>query len=224
MSTRHRRRVSGRWATAAILILIIAAPAAASVVTQNFLRADVSTDAACFVTAEGPDATDFGLASADPYADVDLTATITNPTTGVTLLQEQVTVTGYEGDRITYTDVVRYENDCDYDVSLRLVVGDDAAGNPGFVASDWTDKAVSIHLSTGVGVGTDFGVAADWDQSPIVVAKGDAAPTNGASGIVTVPAGGAVQGAFVIEVDQQGGAFASTTGTIRYTAEATAIP
>jgi hypothetical protein len=217
-------RITRRWAIAALAVLLVAAPAAASVITQNFMRTDVTTDAACFHKAEGDDAANFGNAALDPYADVDLTSTITNPETNVTLLQETVTVIGYEGDRITYTDVVRYVNDCDYDISLRLVVEDDAAGNAGFTASDWTDKAVSIYLSLAAGAGSDFGDPSEWDGTPIVIAKGDAAPSSAETGTVTLAAGDSVQSAFVIEVDHQGGSFASTTGTLRYTAEATAIP
>jgi hypothetical protein len=133
-------------------------------------------------------------------------------------------VIGYEGDRVTYTDVVRYANDCDYDISLRLIVEDDAAGNAGFTASEWTDKAITIYLSLTTGVGSDFTDATEWDGTPIVVAKGDAVPTSAETGAVTVAAGSSVQSAFVVEVDHQGGAFASTTGTLRYTAEATAVP
>ncbi len=218
------KRINRRWAVAIIAVLLVAAPAAASVITQNFLRADVTTAEACFHKVEGDDAADFGNAAFNPYADVDLTTTITNPTTGVTLLQETVTVIGYEGDRITYTDVVRYVNDCDYDISLRLVVEDDPAGNTGFTAAEWTDKALSIYLSLAAGVDGDFDDPAKWDGSPIVIAKNDASPTSAETGTVTVAAGSSVQSAFVIEVDDQGGSFSSTTGTLRYTAEATAIP
>ena len=217
-------RMTKRWAVAIIAVLLVAAPAAASVITQNFLLADVTTDTACFVKAAGTDASSFGNPAQDPYADVDLTSTIVSADTNVTLLQETVTVTGYEGDRVTYTDVVRYQNNCDYDISLRLVVEDDPAGNGAFAAADWADKSLSIYLSKATGVGGDFGNAAEWDTTPIVIAKGDAAATSAATGSVTVAAGSAVQSAFVIEVDQQGAGFASTSGILRYTAEATAVP
>ena len=223
MKTR-KKRMGARWATLIIALLLIAAPAAASVITQNFLRADVATAQACFSKAEGPDATNFGTAGQHPYADVDLTSTITSSGTGVTLLQEQVTVYGYEGDRITYTDVVRYQNNCDFDVSLQLIVEDDAAGNAGFTAADWTDKSVAIYLSKTAGAGSDFGAAAEWDATPIEVNKGDAAPTTASTGSVTVAAGAEVQSAFVIEVDQQGAGFSATTGILRYTAKAVAVP
>jgi hypothetical protein len=217
-------RITRRWAIAIIAVLLVAAPAAASVITQNFLRADVTTAAACFHKTEGDDAASFGNAALDPYADVDLTSTIVSSDTGVTLLQETVTVIGYEGDRITYTDVVRYVNDCDYDIALRLVVEDDPAGNAGFTAADWDDKSLQIYLSLAAGAGGDFTDPAEWDATPIVIAKGDTTPTSAETGTVTIASGDAVQSAFVIEVDHQAGAFASTTGTLRYTAEATAIP
>jgi hypothetical protein len=215
----RKKRLSGKWAALIIALLLIAAPAAASVITQNFLRADVDAVAACFVKAEGPDATNFSDPMLDPYADLDTTATITSAS-GVTLLQEQVTVRGYDGDRITYTDVVRYQNNCDYDIQLQLVVEDDPAGNAG-LAGDWSDKSMSMYLSLVAGAGSDFSDPLEWDGSPIVINKGDAVPTNGATGIVTVAAGDEVQGAFEIEVDD--GA-TGTTGILRYTAKATAVP
>ena len=218
----HRFRFTSRWTTLVIVVLLIAAPAAASVITQNFLRADISASASCFVKAEGSDSTNFAVATNDPFADVSLTNTIVSTDTGVTLLQELVTVTAYKGDRITYTDVVRYRNNCDYGLSLRLVVEDDPAGNGGFTAADWSDKSLELYISKIAGAGSDFTVVAEWDASPIEIDKGDATPTNGVTGSVTVAAGAEVQSAFVIEVDE--GVILPTTATLRYTAEATAIP
>ena len=86
-----KRRVSGRLAAIFIVIMMIAVPAAATVITQNFMRADVVAGAACFTKVGGADA-------ALPEATFDGTPTITSGT-GVTLLQERVTVTGFAGDR-----------------------------------------------------------------------------------------------------------------------------
>lgn len=217
----RKHRLRGRWAAIVIGFLLIAAPAAAAVVTQNFLRADVTAAAACFVKAEGQDAIDFSVAANEPYADVDTTATIVSAS-GVTLLQERVTVTGYDGDRVVYSDVVRYTNNCDHSFSLELVAEADPVGS-GPLAGDWSDKAVELWVSNTLTSDRPSTASADWEASPIKVDKGDVTPTDSRTGGVTlvVPAGSSVQTGFVIEIDD--GA-TGTTGTLYFTAEATAIP
>ena len=109
----------------------------------------------------------------------------------------------------------------DYDLTVRVVTSsEDGAGNAG-LDGDWSDKSLSMYLSVIAGAGSDFSDPLEWDGSPIVINKGDAVPTNGATGTVTVASGAEVQGAFEIEVDD--GA-TGTTGILRYTAKATAVP
>ncbi len=203
----QERRITARLAAVIVALLMVAVPAAASVITENFMRGDVAGGAACFVKLAGPDA----AATAD--ADVDVTSTIVSATTGVTLLQETITVAGYAGDRVTYTDVVRYRNTCDYAVTLTLVAEDDPAGGTA-ISGTWADKYAAVYLSTTAGAGAPVGVAPDWSATFIEVSGG--ALTGPTAGSVTVPIGAEVQSAFVIETD----AGTATTGTLRYTAQA----
>ncbi len=202
-----KRRITARVAAVLVAVLMITVPAAATVITENFMRGDVAGSAACFTTVAGPDA----AATAD--ADVDLTTTIISATTGVTLLQETITVSGYAGDRVTYTDVVRYQNNCDYDITLTLVAEDDPAGGTA-LSGTWADKYAAVYLSTTAGAGAPVGVAPDWSATFIEVSG--AALTSVTAGPVTVTAGSEVQSAFVIETDSG----TATTGTLRYTAQA----
>ena len=207
--------MTGRVTALVVAFMMLAVPAMAAVITQNFLRADVSTDAACFIKTPGADAQTFSNPANNPYIAFDATATETDPVSGIDLLQERLTVEGYAGDRITYTDYVHYENNCDTDISLRLVAESDFAGNP---AKDgtWADVQATIYLSVATGGANPDLSSADWDSSPIVVS---AAAVPGSAGAVIVPPGSFVQGAIVIDTD-----VAAAPGgphILRYTAEAT---
>ncbi len=203
----QKRRITARLAAVLVALLMIAVPAAATVITENFMRGDVAGGVACFVKVAGPDA----AATAD--ADVDVTSTIVSASTGVTLLQETITVAGYAGDRVTYTDVVRYQNNCDYDITLTLVAEDDPAGGTA-ISGTWADKYAAVYLSSTAGAGAPVGAAPDWSGTFIEVSGG--ALTGPTAGSVTVAQGTEVQSAFVIETD----AGTATTGTLRYTAQA----
>jgi hypothetical protein len=205
-------------------VLLIAAPAAASVITQTFGKGDVTAAAACFTRAEGADAIAYASNAQDPYADVNTTSTVTDSSSGVIFVQDTVTVTGYEGARVTYTDVVRFVNGCDHPISLTLTVENDPGGGAD-LSGTWSDKAVKLYLAKTATPGTDLTNGTNWEQQFIHVAKNDTpgAVTGASTGTVTIPAGSELQGAFVIEVDDDGAAgFTSTTGTFRYTAEAIA--
>lgn len=215
-------KIRGRLGLPIIAVLLIAAPAAASVLTQTFGKGDVTAAAACFTRAEGADAIAYANNAQDPYADVDTTSTVTDATSGVILVQDTVTVTGYEGARVTYTDVIRFVNGCDHPINLTLKVENDPAGGAD-LSGTWTDKAVKLYLAESATPGTDLSLATDWNQTYIHVAKGNTpgSVATATSGTVTIPAGSQLQGAFVIEVDDDGAAgFTPTTGTFRYTAEA----
>ena len=111
----RKRRVSGKLAAIFIVIMLIAVPATATVITHNFMRADVTGAAPCFVKVAGADV------AATVDVDFDNTTTIVG-SSGVTFLQETISVTGYAGDRVTYSDVVRYQNTCDYDITHEDVI------------------------------------------------------------------------------------------------------
>jgi hypothetical protein len=209
-----------RGAVAAILAIAVATPVLAAVLIQNFMRADIEAVQACFVKVEGGDATTYSNPLNDPYANVDTTATVT--ANGVSFLQELVTVKGYDGDRTIYTDVVRYQNDCDHDLSVQLILEDDVAGNPRVENWGAGDLATAIYLSDvpiaqggAANGGTDL--VTNWDGSPIFV-DGAGTVVNAQTGSVVIAPGEEIISAFRIDVSDgsQG-----TTGTLRYTAVAT---
>ena len=200
-----RRGVSGRLEASFIVVMMIAVPAAATVITQNFMRADVVAGAACFTKVGGADA-------ALPEATFDGAPTITSGT-GVTLLQERITVTGFAGDRVTYTDVARYQNGCTYPLVLTLRAEADPEGNP-TLENDWADKYAALYVSELAAPQTDPLTPPAWDPNFIEVQGG--AVTNATAGPVTIAPGTEVQLATVIETD----AVPVGDGILRFTAEA----
>ena len=216
----QRRRMTLRGAVAAILAIAVATPVLAAVLIQNFMRADIETVAACFTKVEGGDATTYSAAGADPYANVDTTSTVT--ANGIDFLQEEVTVKGYDGDRTIYTDVVRYQNNCDNDLSVQLRLENDVAGNARVQNWGAGDMAAAIYLSDvpvtiddPANGGTDL--VTNWDGSPIMV-DGSANVVNANTGSVVIAPGEEIISGFRIDVSDgsQG-----QTGTLRYTAVAT---
>ncbi len=171
------------------------------------MRADVTGAAARFVKVAGADV----AATAD--VDFDNTTTTVSATTGITFLQETISVTGYAGDRVTYSDVVRYQNTCDYDITVTLRAEADPAGNPDLSAAGWADKYARVYISNTAAPALPVG-GGDWSGNYIEVSGG--AVANATAGPVAVTSGSEVQGAFLIETDDG----SATTGTLRYTAEA----
>ena len=218
-------RISRRAMLIIVAMLVFATPAMASLVVQNFMEADITSADACFVKVAGDDFTSYtGSGVNDPLASfsndeaVDLIQI-----NGADLLEEKITVRGMRGDRVMYTDVVRYQNNCDISLEVRLVT--DAATATG----DWTDRSARIYLSAlPAAIGTDPaglgqpGVAGEgWDINPILVeADTGAIPAgNQTTGTVTLAPGQELRGAFVISagVNAPNGAI----GTINWVAEAT---
>ena len=117
-----------RGAVAAIPAIAVATPVLAAVLIQNPRRRTSRPWPRSFTKVEGGDATTHSAPAADPYADVDTTHTVS--ANGIDFPQEQVTVKGYDGDRTIYTDVVRYQNNCDNPLSVQLILEDDVAGKP----------------------------------------------------------------------------------------------
>ena len=140
---------------------------------------------------------------------------VVDAASGLSLLQERLTVEGYAGERTTYTDYVHYQNNCDSALTVQLVAEPDFNGDPAKSGS-WADVQAQIYLSVATNgtAGTDL-TGADWDGSPIVV---NATAVPGSTGSVTVPPGEFVQGAIVIDADVASAG--SGPYTLRYTAQA----
>lgn len=208
------RRTSGRVATLVVALLLLAVPASAAIITQNFLQAEITADAACFVKVAGGDTT-----IANSPAVVTLTDVNTS-SNGIILLQETVAISGYDGDRVTYTDVVQYRNDCAYDIEVELVAeaGMDGVGP---IGGDWTGIYAEIYLSNDVNylLGSTDLSDGNWD-GPIVVDEG-VLGTASAGGTTTLSTGEFLTTAFMVEV-AEGQDATGNTGTLRYTATATA--
>lgn len=217
MTEQRTMRATGRVAVLVLALLMLAVPALAAVITQNFLRADVSADAACFTKVPGADSVAFNNPALDPYVEFDNTVAVADTGSGLSLLQERLTVEGYAGDRITYTDYVHYENNCDTPLTIQLVAEADFNGDLAKEGT-WADVQASIYLSVAPNgtAGTDLSLASDWDTSPIVV---NATAVPGSTGTVVVAPGDYVQGAIVIDADVASAG--SGPYTLRYTAQAT---
>ena len=217
-------RISRRAMLIIVAMLVFATPAMASLVVHNFMEADITSADACFVKVAGDDFASYtGAGANDPLSSFsnDETTDLIQ-INGADLLEEKITVRGMRGDRVMYTDVVRYQNNCDISLDVRLVT--DAATATG----DWTDRSARIYLSAlPATIGTDPaglgrpGVTGDgWDVTPIVVeADTGAIPSgNQSTGTVTLAPGQELRGAFVISagVNSSNGA----VGTINWVAEA----
>lgn len=214
-------RISRRAMLMIVAMLVFATPATASLVVQNFMEADISSVAACFVKVAGDDNASYTGTGTNPEATFSATATDTIDLNGADLLEEKITVRGMRGDRVMYTDVVRYQNNCDVTMDIRLIT--DATTATG----DWADRSARIYLASTtsvigvdpVGLGRPGVVGEGWDATPILVEAGGAIPVgNAATGTVSVAPGEEIRGAFVISA----GIAASDTaiGTINWVAEA----
>ena len=204
-----------RWAGILIAMMMIAVPASAAVITQNFMRADVSVNAACFTKTAGTDAS-----SGSGFLTFNGGATITDPTGTVDLIQETMTVQGFAGDRLIYTDAAHFNNDCPDDIAVAFVSENDPANglalDPAFVAGDfWTDVDISLYMAAvAVPSGTP-GVSGDW-QLMMRVVGGTVTDQIAA---VTIPDGSTRSMAVVVDTDD--GVSAVASGTLRWTAQAT---
>ena len=95
-------RMTRRGAGILIALMLVAVPAAAAVVTQNFETATVEINGPCFLVEEGSD-----TLSATGFVDF-TSATVS--TGSVDLSQESITVTGNGGNRMIYSEVAIYNN------------------------------------------------------------------------------------------------------------------
>jgi len=204
-----------RWAGILIAMMMIAVPASAAVITQNFMRADVSVDAACFTKTAGGDA-----ASGSGFLTFNGGATIQDPTGTVDLIQETMSVQGFAGDRLIYTDAVSFNNDCPDDIALTFVSENDPANglaiDPAFVAGDfWTDVDISLYMATVASPTGTPGVSGDWQ----VMLRVSGGSVTDQISTVNIPDGASRAMAVVIDTDD--GVATTDSGTLRWTSQAT---
>jgi hypothetical protein len=207
-----------RWAGILIAMMMIAVPASAAVITQNFMRADVSVNAACFTKIAGND-----VSSGSGFITFNGGATISDPSGTVDLIQETMSVQGFAGDRLLYTDAVRFNNDCPDDIAVTFVSENDPSGattglaiDPAFAPGTiWVDIDITLYMATVAAPTGTPGTSSDW-QVMMRVAGGTA--TDQIS-TVNIPAGGSRAMAVVIDTDD--GVTTTATGTLRWTSQAT---
>jgi hypothetical protein len=210
---KRRGRFTRRSAAVLMALMMIAAPAGASIVLQNYSEADIAVAPSCFYKVSGQDPVNSDLASFQSDA-----ATTTIEMGNVSLLEEQVQVTGMTGDRAVYTDVVRYVNNCDVAVSVRLI-GTEVSG-------DWDEVAAELWISNGmtpaaIDPNLDPAAIDDWNDTAIVIAAGTATGSiDAATGNVVIPPGQYVMGAFVVNT---GATNTDGTATVNWVASATLI-
>lgn len=217
-------RLTQKSALIIVAGMVLATPAMASLVVQNFMQADISAAAPCFFKAAGDDTISYDGGDAnDPLVIFDATQTVS--VDGSNLIEETITVRGMTGDRIVYTDVVRYQNLCDVALEVSLVA-DSSAGS-----GDWSDRSARIYLSTAshvvgasdanevapAGLPGDIGVSSGWDASPIVIdAGGNISETS--TGTVSLAPGQELRGAIVISTGATAG---PGIGSVNWQARAT---
>ena len=225
---KSRRRIGLPAAVAGIAVLA-ASPAVAAVIMKNYVRADITKVAACMVKVEGPDAVTYATAAQAPYVDVNTTSTLTT-SDGVSLLNETFTVKSFKGDRLFVTDGMRIRNTCNYAIVVGLKAEADAASTAGAATSgDWLDTDVKIYLAkSSIGTvlgtatsGTDFSVAADWDQAPIhITPSATGTVANSTTGTMSIPAGSEIQVGMKVDAGTTAGTV--TAATLRFTVTGTA--
>ena len=208
-----------RTAVVLVMLMMIAVPATAAVITQNFMRADVSLSAACFTKTAGSDAAPLGSGFVSFTEDASVDAR-----NGVTLLQERTTLTGFKGDRMIYSDAVRFNNTCAHTIEVSLVSQNDPNGDPALEpaavsGSIWEDLAIKLYVSD-VDIATDPGIPTDsnasWELMLTVDNGGDV--TQGGS--VTIPNSGIRRLAFVVDAQYDSAALEEDIATLRWTAQA----
>ena len=219
-----KKRVTKRVAIAIIAFVSVATPAAAGVLITNYIRTNVIAVPPCFVKVAGIDTTAYGtpgaLAGTGPYVAFDAAPTLSSG--GISLINEAVTIRGFSGDRAKYVDVVRYQNNCAFPLSIRLTPeADPATPTAGAVTAGPWDGYVKAFLSTTTAtvpvastlLETD---TANWNQQFIIDASSTVTTTGSAA--ITVASGGQLQGALI--VDLPSAATTLSTRTFRFTATA----
>ncbi len=215
------------------VLAFTAAPVLAAVIVQNFVQSNVTVAEAPIVKEAGADdaTTDF--------LTINTTATVVNndDNDGVgadtAITNEQVDFTCFTGDRTYYTDALRLRNTTteDWDVTLR--VENDIAGNPSVSGGAFGDNAdIWLYVNNAdapvaniaVPNPTSGALDAAWNGDYIQI-ESDGTVMSVTDGVIapfTIPAGEERQVALV--VDCGAAATTGTTGTFRFTVEATPAP
>jgi hypothetical protein len=204
-----------RWAGILIAMMMIAVPASAAVITQNFMRADVSVNAACFTKTAGDD-----VSSGSGFMTFAGGATIQDSSGTVDLIQETMSVQGFAGDRLIYSDAVRFNNNCPDTIALAFVSEIDPAGNiavdPAFVPGGfWADVDIALYIATVASPTGTPGASADWQ----VMMRVNGGTVTDQISTVNIPNGATRSMAVVLDTDD--GVTTTATGTLRWTAQAT---
>jgi hypothetical protein len=208
-------RMTRRTAVVLVALMMIAVPATAAVITQNFMRADVTLNAACFTKTAGNDAAGSGFLTFTE-------STVVDPGRGVTLFQERTELDGFAGDRMIYSDAVRFNNNCGHQIQVSLVSQNDPAGAPALEPdasgpSIWDDVNVKIYLATGPG---DPGIPSDSNAGWELMLTVDNGGTVTQGGSVFI--GNATDHRLAFVVDTQAGLtpIPIESAIIRWTAQA----
>ncbi len=160
-TTSNAGRFGKGGAIAIIIGLLMVVPAAAGIIVQNFLRADIEVAAACFTKTDGAD-----IASTTGLIDFDETQTVATAG-GVNLLQERATFSAFQGDRMLYTEAVTFNNTCGHDLELLFISAADPAG--GAAVEDMAGLDVRFYLPDATNGGAVPGLTGDWTEMLSVV-------------------------------------------------------
>ena len=204
-----------RWAGILIAMMMIAVPASAAVITQNFMRADVTVDGACFTKTAGADD-----ASTSGFLTFNGGATIQDTSGTVQLIQETMAVRGFAGDRLIYTSAVLFNNDCPTEIEVTFVSQNDPADglavDPAVVTGlFWDDVDITLYLAANGSPSGIPGESGDW-QAMMSILGGTVTDQIGS---VTILPSTSRRMAVVVDTDD--GVDTSALGTLRWTAQAT---
>lgn len=204
-------RFTRRSASIFIALLMIAAPAGASIIVQNYMRADITAAVPCFQKVSGDDP----VASTQAGFNNDNTSDLID-IDGVDLLEERLTVTGMTGDRVVYTDMVLYQNNCTEPITLQLNVTD-------LEGTAWDNLAAEIWISNStapanIDPNLDPAATDDWNDDAILIPAGSTSGFAESTGTVVVQPNTSVQGAIVVSTDVL---FSTGTASVTWIASAT---
>lgn len=210
-------RMTRRTAVVLVMLMMIAVPATAAVITQNFMKADVTLTAACFTKTAGTDINPAGSGFVDFSASTEV-----DPGNGVTLYQETTTLSGFTGDRMIYSDPVRFNNDCGHPIQVELISQNDPAGAPALEpaagpGSIWEDVNVKIYLAAAPG---DPGIPSDSNTGWELMLTVDNGGTVTSGGSVTINNATNHRLAFVIDTQAGLAPIPTEKAILRWTAQA----
>ncbi len=218
VGSRRRRRGVGFFA--AVAVTLVAAPAAlAAVWSTNEVNTTIALTS-CLSKSASLDALGYSSAATDNfYIDFDETTSNTDAATGATLTQESLSIRVPAGFRTYSTDTFTINADaCGYNFEVRLRANPTNSFGEAAVPN-WDAMGLRMFLSEDAIPGDDFGVAADWDQTPLVV---------NASGIVTVATTGTAllldDSSLTVGFEVVGAGATGDTGTFNFQVELVPIP